>query len=97
MVSYIPKKNRMIHVISSQHDDDQICPNIQNKPYMILDYNATKGGVDNADKVIREYLCSRKTTRWPYSLFMNMVDICASNAFILFIEKNPDWHKKNYS
>nr|CAH7759096.1 unnamed protein product [Callosobruchus chinensis] len=91
MVSYIPKKKRMVHVISSQHDDDLICIDEQNIPYIILDYNATKGGVDNADKLIREYSCSRRTARWPYRLFMNIIDICALNAYILYIEKNPEW------
>lgn len=97
MVSYIPKKNRMVHLLSSQHDDDRVCPDNKNKPYIILDYNASKGGVDNVDKLIREYSCTRRTARWPYRLFMNMIDIGASNAFILYIEKNPDWKKNNFS
>lgn len=34
MLSYIKKKNRSVHVISSQQNDDTICPDIQNKPYI---------------------------------------------------------------
>lgn len=95
MVSYIPKKKRMVHLLSSQHTDDKIAPESDNKPYMILDYNSTKGGVDNSDKLIREYSCNRRTARWPYRLFMNIVDICCLNAFVVFIEKNPEWKKQN--
>lgn len=97
MVSYIPKIHRMVHLLSSQHDSDIICQDSQNKPLMILDYNNTKGGVDNADKLIREYSCKRRTARWPFRLFMNIIDICALNAYILYIEKNPDWKKNNFS
>lgn len=95
MVSYIPKKKRMVHLLSSQHDDDSISEEKQNKPQMILEYNKTKGGVDNADKLIREYSCTRRTARWPYRIFMNMIDICALNAFVIYTEKNPDWKKQN--
>lgn len=97
MVSYIPKKNRMVHLLSSQHNDDQVFPEHNNKPQMIVDYNNTKGGVDNADKLIREYSCTRRTARWPYRLFLNIIDICALNAFVVFIENNPDWKKNSSS
>lgn len=97
IVSYVPKKNKMVHLLSSQHDDEKVCPESHNKPYIILDYNKTKGAVDNADKLIREYSCARKTARWPFRLFMNMVDIGGLNSFVLNIEKYPDWQKKNCS
>lgn len=38
MVSYRPKKSRMVHRISSQHDD-LVCTEDKNKPCMIQDYN----------------------------------------------------------
>lgn len=94
MVSYVPKKGRLVHVLSTQHSDTSISQEEHKKPIMILDYNSTKGGVDNADKLIREYTCARRTARWPYRLFMNILDICALNAFALFILKNPDWNKQ---
>lgn len=62
MLSYIKKKkNRSVHVISSQQNDDTISPDIQNKPYIrFYIIIATKGGVDNAEK-LGEYSCSRRT------------------------------------
>lgn len=95
IVSYVPKKGKMVHLLSSQHDDDQISKQDENKPIMILNYNKTKGGVDNSDKLIREYSCSRRTARWPYRLFMNIIDICALNAYIIYTERHPDWNKQN--
>ena len=82
MVSYIPKKDKMVHLLSTD-DDDAVLGDKPNKPYMIFDYNSSKGGVDTADKFIREYTCYRKTARWPYRLFMNIIDISALNAFII--------------
>lgn len=46
----------MVHMLSTQHRDDAISRENNNKPLMILDYNATKGGVDNADKLITQYI-----------------------------------------
>ncbi|KAL0183257.1 hypothetical protein M9458_022632, partial [Cirrhinus mrigala] len=40
LVSYCPRKNKNVLLMSTLHRDDQI----------ILDYNHTKGGVDNLDK-----------------------------------------------
>jgi hypothetical protein len=60
---------------------------------MILHYNRTKGGVDNAYKLVREYSCARHTSRWPLRLFMNMLDIAALNAFIIWMLKNKDWNQ----
>lgn len=95
MVSYIPKKGRMVHLLSSQHDEDKVSEEDEKKPIMILDYNQTKGGVDNSDKLVREFSCSRRTARWPYRLFLNIIDICTLNAYVIYMEKYPDWKKKN--
>lgn len=92
MVSYIPKKGKMVHLLSTQHLDKNISEENNNKPIMILDYNSTKGSVDNADKMICEFTCARRTARWPFRIFMNIIDICALNAFILFVQLNPDWN-----
>lgn len=55
MVTYVPKKNKFVLLISSAHmnrntDDAR-------KPVMILDYNKTKCGVDLADQMIGTYSC----------------------------------------
>lgn len=85
----------MVHLLSSQHDEDKVSEEDEKKPIMILDYNQTKGGVDNSDKLVREFSCSRRTARWPYRLFLNIIDICTLNAYVIYMEKYPDWKKKN--
>jgi hypothetical protein len=60
---------------------------------MILHYNHTKRGVDNANKSVREYSCARRISRWPLRFFMNMLVIGALNAFIIWMLKNKDWNQ----
>ncbi|KAJ8384437.1 hypothetical protein AAFF_G00205700 [Aldrovandia affinis] len=60
---------------------------------MILDYNATKGGVDNLDKVTGTYSTKRMTARWPLVIFFNIIDVSAYNAFVIFAEIFPEWNK----
>lgn len=56
LVSFIPKKNKNVLMISTLHDDDSIDPeSIQNKPKIITFYNLTKGGVDVVDRMKSEY------------------------------------------
>ncbi|TWW53560.1 hypothetical protein D4764_0116070 [Takifugu flavidus] len=62
------------------------------KPQMILDYNSTKGGVDNLDKVTATYSCQRKTARWPLVIFYNIVDVSAYNAYVLWTEIHQQWN-----
>ena len=50
MVSYVPKKNRVVNLISTMHNTAEISDDRQ-KPLMILDYNKLKCGVDVLDQV----------------------------------------------
>ncbi|KAK9708524.1 Transposase IS4 [Popillia japonica] len=139
MVSYTPKKNRMVHLLSTQHFNNSISDEPHSKPIIVVDYNHTKRVVDTADKLVREYSCARRrrtlngnsqtnlencfvvdynhtkrvvdtadklvreyscarrTLRWPFRLFMNILDIAALNAYIIFREKNSQWQFSNKS
>jgi hypothetical protein len=57
-----------------------------------VDYNATKGGLDNLDKVVTGYSCKRRTLRWPL-IFFNILDISAYKAFVIWMALNPDWKR----
>ena len=57
VVSYCPKKNKNVLVLSTMHRDASLSTREDRKPQMILDYNSTKGGVDNLDKVTATYCC----------------------------------------
>ncbi|KAJ8928744.1 hypothetical protein NQ314_018650 [Rhamnusium bicolor] len=60
----------------TMHADSSIVEDESKKPHIILHYNATKGAVDNADKLICEYTCAHRIARWPFGLFMNLI-VCS--------------------
>ncbi|KAK3886616.1 hypothetical protein Pcinc_009263 [Petrolisthes cinctipes] len=81
MLSYKPKRHKIVLMISSKHNTPEIAEN--KKPKMIHYYNEMKGGVDVLDNMCARYSCSRKTQRWPLCLFYGMPNIAVTNAFIL--------------
>lgn len=97
VVSYLPKKNKKVVLMSTLHKDSDIGDREDRKPVIILDYNLNKGGVDNLDKVIGTYSCRRMTARWSLVIFHNIIDVSSYNAFVIWREINPTWisHKKN--
>ena len=59
ILSYVPRQNRAVLLLSSMHhkeEDDQLTL----KPAMIADYNNTKGGVDELDKKCSIYSSGRR-------------------------------------
>lgn len=97
MVSYVLKKNKVVRVLSTYILDNSLSDKHHRKLIMILHYNDTKGRIDNADKLICEYSCARRISRWTFRLFMNMLDIAALNSYIIWITKNPDWNETKHS
>jgi len=71
MVSYVPKSNKSVVLLSSMHHDKTVSNKEHRKPEIILFYNSTKGGVDTIDQMVRYYSCRIKTRRWPLAFFMN--------------------------
>ncbi|XP_060879204.1 piggyBac transposable element-derived protein 4-like [Metopolophium dirhodum] len=69
VVSYKPNQSKLVTLISSAHHDSSIDP-ITKKPEIVLNYNATKGGVDSFDQMTNNMNCSRKTKRWPLCFFL---------------------------
>lgn len=91
IASYCPKKYRIVPMLSTMHSQPDIDANSSDqKPEVILYYNATKGGVDTLDRMVRTYTCKRMTRRWPVVLFYNMIDVSAVNAFIVWLELNGE-------
>ncbi|XP_071316266.1 piggyBac transposable element-derived protein 4-like [Trachinotus anak] len=93
LVSYVPKKGKNVVLMSTLHGDGRICDQEHHKPEIIMDYNATKGGVDNMDKLVTAYSCKRRTLRWPLVIFFDMLDISAYNAFVIRMALNPEWNR----
>lgn len=89
--SYVPKRNKAVLLLSSMHHDIAIDTTMAaKKPDMILDYNRTKGGVDQMDQMLGTYSTKRKTNRWPLAFFYNIIDVVglASYIFIWNIIRN---------
>ncbi|XP_060780363.1 piggyBac transposable element-derived protein 4-like [Neoarius graeffei] len=93
LVSYVPKKGKNVVLMSTLHRSGRICGQDHLKPEMVMDYNATKGGVDNLDKLVTTYSCKRRTLRWPLVLFFDMLDISAYNAFVIWMSLHPHWNE----
>ncbi|XP_047543237.1 piggyBac transposable element-derived protein 3-like [Vanessa atalanta] len=88
MVSYAPKKHKVVIVMSSLHHDAKIdsATGNQKKPEMITFYNSTKAGVDVVDELCGSYNVSRNSKRWPMIIYYGMLNIAAINATIIFRE-----------
>ncbi|XP_071743594.1 piggyBac transposable element-derived protein 4-like [Lepeophtheirus salmonis] len=89
LVSYLPKKNKNVLLLSTLHRDGSNNDRDDRKPTIIIEYNRNKGGVDNLDMVIGEYSCRRMTARWPLTIFHNIIDVSSYNAFVIWRDVNP--------
>lgn len=90
IVSYCPKKGKIVTLLSTMHSEPDIDhSNEKKKPEVILAYNATKGGVDTMDQMVRCYSVKRMTRRWPMVIFYNMIDVSALNAYIIWMSLKP--------
>jgi len=96
LVSYVPKPNRAVILLSSMHHDSAIVADNKNKPEIVVHYNETKSGVDNLDHLVR--LCSVrcKTARWPLVMFFNTVDVAGVASFVVWTSKNPEWSANSH-
>lgn len=90
LVSYVPKKNKAVLMISSMHNNVAIdeATGDQKKPVIISDYNDTKYGVDILDKMCRQYDASRNSKRWPLTLFFHILNVGGVNAMTIYKANN---------
>ncbi len=88
IVSYVPKCNKAVILISTLHHNNVTNPFFSNKPEIILFYNKNKGPIDQFDQKCEKNTCRRKTNRWTVNVFYFILDAAALNAFILFELKN---------
>lgn len=80
--------------IHQGHEHDTVTRNVKidgahqqmevQRPMCIRDYNSSMGGVDTFDQLIETHRVLRKTKKYWKSLFLDMVDVCAVNAYRLF-------------
>ncbi|CAH2088897.1 unnamed protein product [Euphydryas editha] len=85
LVSYVPKRGKVVLVVSSMHHDAKIDEQTgeDKKPEIITDYNTLKCGVDVVDQMTGIYSVSRRTQRWPLCIFFGLLNIGGLNAYII--------------
>ncbi len=93
LVSYIPKKNKSVLVLSTQHHESKV-EGPKKKPEIISYYNATKSGVDNLDHLIAMNTCKRKSNRWPMVMMYNMIDVASVAGMVIWLCNYPNWQKQ---
>lgn len=81
LVSYVPKKDKNVVLMSTLHRDGRICGQEHQNPEIILHDNATTGVMDNMDKPVTAYSCKRRTLQWTLVAFFDILDISAYNTF----------------
>uniref|UniRef100_A0A1B6KGD1 PiggyBac transposable element-derived protein domain-containing protein n=1 Tax=Graphocephala atropunctata TaxID=36148 RepID=A0A1B6KGD1_9HEMI len=86
VVSYQCKKTKVVLLLSSMHHEDAIDEDTGDacKPEIITFYNSTKYGVDMNDALQKKYSVSRKSSRWPLTLFYFLLNVGGVNAYIIF-------------
>jgi len=82
LVSYVPKKNKSVVLLSSLHHDSAICSD-SGKPEIRKFYNKTKGAVYMLDEKCARYTIQRATRRWKMAVFYCMISIAAVNALVI--------------
>jgi hypothetical protein len=91
LLSYIPKKGKVVLMLSTEHDSPDLSTREDRKPQVILDYSAAKGGVDTVDMMIDTYRSKVATRRWPMVVWTTMIDVAALNGFLIWLQTHPDW------
>ena len=91
VTSYCPKNNCIVNMLSTMHSQPEVDESLaKKKPTVVLFCNSTKSVVDIVDRMVRTYSCKRMTRRWPVTLFYNMIDVRAINAFIVWPALNGE-------
>jgi hypothetical protein len=83
IVSYVPKKKKVVLLASTMHHDGKKDSGEQKKPEMILDYNQSKCGVDVVDELCGTYSVSRVTKRWPLVIFYGLLNVGGINSYVI--------------
>nr|XP_022910826.1 piggyBac transposable element-derived protein 4-like [Onthophagus taurus] len=88
LVSYCPKKGKVVLLLSSLHHDDAVDQTDKKLPEVISFYNFTKCGVDVVDEMSASYNVSRNSRRWPLTLFYSLLNTTGINSQIIYRENN---------
>jgi hypothetical protein len=83
LVSYVPKKNKSVVLLSSLHHVPAICSDSR-KPETIEFYNKTNGAVDMLDQMCARYTVQRATRSWPMAMFYGIINIATVKVLVIY-------------
>ena len=83
-VNYQYKKKKSVNLISTMHNGPSIDQSKKKKTCVIYFYNKNKVGVDVVDQMLRQYSTHTTNRRWPFAVWTNMLDIAASNSWVIY-------------
>ena len=89
LVTFVPKKNKAVVLLSTMHRDAAVDVETS-KPDIILFYSESKGGVDTCDQMVKAMTAKRKTNRWPMAIFYRLLDFACLNSFVVCRTVKPD-------
>ncbi|KMQ96734.1 piggybac transposable element-derived protein 4-like protein, partial [Lasius niger] len=83
LASHVPQKGKAVIVLSTAHHDAKFNPWTK-KPMIIEHYDAAKDAMDVVERTCAIYSVSKKTKRWPLTVFFVLLDVAGVNAQILY-------------
>jgi len=101
MTVLVWRDKRNVNVISTMHDAsvapvpgklDKVSGQPILKPTAIQDYNKYMGAVDKSDQMVLLNTTVRKTLKWTKKLFFHLLDLSATNAFIVYQLQGGRWN-----
>ena len=79
-ISYIPKKNKNVLMITTEHDKPKVGTDYRRKPEAIMFYNEQRCAVDVVNHMVKDCSSQSKTDKWAFALFTFLIDVAAINA-----------------
>ncbi|KAK0064740.1 piggyBac transposable element-derived protein 4 [Biomphalaria pfeifferi] len=83
-----PKK-KIVMLLSTMHRRGDTTETVR-LPDMVQFYNETKCGVDTFDQLCHRYSVSRRTRRWPLTVFYGLLNAVGVNSMILLKGSHAD-------
>ena len=85
-----PKGKLLRYSVDHENKINIKCPNA------ISQYNLNMGGVDKSNYLVSLYRLRYKSRRWYMPIFYYLIDVCISNAWILYLKNNNSIKQKNF-
>ena len=84
-VSYVPKENQNVLLITTAHDTDGILNNTQKKKPVVIDfYNSQRCSVDVVNEMLKDYSSQPVSNIWTIVVFTFILDSSAVNGSTIF-------------